>query len=103
MIAITPHPAMTFTEQLNAFFTTPASRTKLVTLRNIWQRPYGREPLSVPGEYGVSLDLLRAHLAKVNPSLIRFVEAILESGLNLDAVLIFPLSIPMTRLPITTR
>lgn len=94
---------MTFLDQLNALCCTPASRTKLVTLRNIWQRPYGREPLSVPGEYGVSLDLLRAHLPKVNPSLIRFVEAIIESGLNLDAVLMFPLSIPMTRLPIIAR
>lgn len=81
----------------------PASRTKLVTLRNIWQRPYGREPLSVPDEYGVSLDLLLAHLSKVNPPLINFVKAILESDLNLDAVLMLPLSIPMTRLPITTR
>ena len=94
---------MTFLDQLNALCCTSASRTKLVTLRNIWQRPYGREPLSVPGEYGVSLDLLRAHLPKVNPSLIRFVEAIIESGLNLDAVLMFPLSIPMTRLPIIAR
>ena len=103
MIAITPHPAMTFTEQLNAFFTTPASRTKLITLRNIWQRPYGREPLTIPDEYGVSLDLLRAHLSKINPSLVKFVEAILESGLNLDAVLMLPLSIPMARLPIIAR
>lgn len=94
---------MTFLDQLNALCCTPASRTKLVTLRNIWQRPYDREPLSVPNEYGVSLDLLEQHLKKINPSLIKFVEALLGSGLNLDAVLMFPLSIPMTRLPITAR
>ena len=94
---------MTFFDQLNALCCTPASRTKLITLRNIWQRPYGREPLTIPDEYGVSLDLLRAHLSKINPSLVKFVEAILESGLNLDAVLMLPLSIPMARLPIIAR
>ena len=93
---------MTFAEQLNAFFTTPANRTKLVTLRSIWRDRYVRERLICKGEQGVIYERLCEHLTATNPFLLRFVESLATStNLHLDAVLMVPMRIPLTRQPIT--
>ena len=63
---------MTFTEQLNAFFTSPASRTKLITLRAIWRDRYVRDRLICKGERGVNYEKLAGHLKSTNPALVSF-------------------------------
>lgn len=89
---------MTFAEQLNVFFTTPASRTKLVTLRSIWRDRYVRERLICKGGQGVIYERLCEHLTATNPFLLRFVESLVSStSLHLDAVLMIPMRIPLTR------
>jgi hypothetical protein len=91
-----------FSGQLNDFFTTPASRTKLVTLRTLWCDRRAREVLAPRGHQGVDLEALYGHLAVHAPHLRVFVQMITESAsLNLDAVLMVPMRIPLTRQPIT--
>lgn len=92
---------MTFTEQLNAFFTSPASRTKLVTLRTIWHDRHIHDRLIVKGESGVNYEKLAGHLKATNPGLLSFIESIAATtSLHLDAVLTAPMRIPLTRQPI---
>ncbi|MGV2835940.1 hypothetical protein [Pseudomonas shirazensis] len=94
---------MTFAEQLNAFLTTPASRTKLVTLRAIWRDRYVRGRLTCKGEQGVIYERLCEHLKATNPGLLSFIESIAATtSLHLDAVLTTPMRIPLTRQPITS-
>lgn len=93
---------MNFSEQLNAFFTTPASRTKLVTLRTIWRDLHVREQVVTSDEHGVDYQKLIGHLKATNPALVSFVESIVTTTrMNLDAVMRAPMRIPMTRQPIT--
>lgn len=93
---------MTFVEQLNAFFTTPASRTKLITLRTIWRDRCTRERLTSKGEQGVVFERLCEHLRSTNPALVRLVESLVSStSIHLDAVLMVPMRIPLTRHSIT--
>ncbi|NWE21682.1 hypothetical protein [Pseudomonas sp. P7548] len=93
---------MTFAEQLNAFLTTPASRTKLVTLRAIWRDRYVRGRLTCKGEQGVIYERLCEHLKATNPVLVSFIDSITTNTImHLDAVLMVPMRIPLTRQPIT--
>ncbi|WP_307944973.1 hypothetical protein [Pseudomonas mosselii] len=93
---------MTFDEQLNAFFATPASRTKLITLRTIWRDRYTRERLTSKGELGVVYERLCENLKPTNPALLRLVESLVSStSIHLDAVLTVPMRIPLTRHSIT--
>lgn len=93
---------MTFTEQLNAFFTTPASRTKLVTLRTIWRNRDSRQNITRRGEQGVDVAALYEHLKARHPGLSPLVESLAASTtMHLDAVLMVPMRIPLTRHPIT--
>lgn len=92
---------MTFAEQLNAFLTTPASRTKLVTLRAIWRDRYVRGRLTCKGEQGVIYERLCEHLKATNPALVSFINSIATNNMHLDAVLMVPMLIPLTRQPIT--
>lgn len=93
---------MTFGEQLNGYFTTPASRTKLLTLRSIWRDRYVRERLTCKGEQGVVYERLCEHLKASNPVLLRFVESLATStNMHLDAVLMVPMRVPLTRHSIT--
>ena len=92
---------MTFAEQLNAFLTTPASRTKLVTLRAIWRDRYVRGRLTCKGEQGVIYERLCEHLKATNPALVSFIDSIATTSMHLDAVLMVPMQIPLTRQPIT--
>lgn len=92
---------MTFAEQLNAFLTTPASRTKLVTLRAIWRDRYVRGRLTCKGEQGVIYERLCEHLKATNPALVSFINSIATNNMHLDAVLMVPMRIPLTRQPIT--
>lgn len=89
---------MTFPEQLNVFFATPASRTKLVTLRSIWWNRHLREQLSCNGEHGVDYEKLTEHLKSTNPGLSALVESLVAStSMHLDAVLMVAMRIPLTR------
>lgn len=89
---------MTFTEQLNAFFATPASRTKLVTLRTIWRDRYLRQTIAPRGHQGVDVEALYEHLKATHPGLSPLVESLVSStAMHLDAVLMVPLRIPLTR------
>ncbi|VVN77122.1 hypothetical protein [Pseudomonas fluorescens] len=93
---------MNFSEQLNAFFATPASRTKLVTLRTIWRDWHVREQVITSDEHGVDYQKLIGHLKSTNPALVALVEAITTTtSMNLDAVMRAPMRIPLTRQPIT--
>lgn len=93
---------MTFANQMNAFFATPASRTKLIILRTIWQDRYTRGRVTNKGEQGVIYERLCEHLKATNPGLVRFVESLaMSTSLHLDAVLMVPMRIPLPRNPIT--
>lgn len=85
-----------FIDNVNAHFATPASRTKLITLRSIWSAQGRSESLSERGEFGVSMSLLMERLKAREPHLVPFVEAIVcNSPINLDALLKERLSIPL--------
>lgn len=88
---------MTFIERLNQLAASPVTRSRITALRHIWQAPHQRPPLKDSEGYGVNLELLRQHLTKTNPVLLKLVDLIIESGLSLDAVLMVPLSVPLTR------
>lgn len=93
---------MTFADQLNAFFMSPASRTKLVTLRAIWRDRYVREHVTSSKQPGVDYEKLMGHLKSTNPALVVLVESITTTtGMHLDAVMRAPMRIPLTRQPIT--
>ena len=93
---------MTFAEQLNAFLTPPASRTKLVILRAIWRDHYVRRRMTCKGEQGVIYERLCEHLKATNPALVSFIDSIATTtDMHLDAVLMVPMQIPLTRHPIT--
>ncbi|NWC83000.1 hypothetical protein HX798_22305 [Pseudomonas putida] len=93
---------MTFAEQLNVFLTSPASRMQLVTLRAIWRDRYVRGRLTCKGEQGVIYERLCEHLKATNPALVSFIDSIATTtNMHLDAVLMVPMQIPLTRQPIT--
>lgn len=93
---------MNFSEQLSAFFTTPASRTKLVTLRTIWRDRDARERIVRKGEQGVDVEALCGLLKLAHPGLLVLVKQFTQTTtLHLDAVLMVPMRIPLTRSPIT--
>ncbi|NWA38575.1 hypothetical protein HX889_13005 [Pseudomonas reactans] len=92
---------MTFADQLNAFFMSPSSRTKLITLRTIWRDRYVRDRLTCKGERGVNYEKLAGHLKSTNPALVSFIDSIAATtSMHLDAVLTAPMRIPLTRQPI---
>lgn len=94
---------MTFADQLNAFFMSPASRTKLITLRTIWRDWHVREQVITSDEHGVNYEKLIGHLKAINPVMVSFVESIATTtSMNLDAVMRAPMRIPLTRQPITS-
>lgn len=88
---------MTFIERLNHIAASPVIRGRLIALRHVWQAPHQRPSLKDSEGYGVNLELLRQHLTKTNPVLLKLVDLIIESGLSLDAVLMVPLSVPLVR------
>lgn len=93
---------MNFSDQLNAFFATPASRTKLITLRTIWRDRHVREQVITSDEHGVDYQKLIGHLKTTNPALVALVEAITTTtSMSIDAVMRAPMRIPLTRQPIT--
>ena len=93
---------MTFADQLNAFFVSPASRTKLITLRAIWRDRYVREQVTSRNQHGVDYEKLMGHLKATSPALVAVVESITtQTSMSLDAVMRAPVSIPLTRQPIT--
>lgn len=88
----------TFIDHVNAHFATPASRTKLLTLRSLWASQGRSGSLSERGEFGVSMSLLTERLKAREPHLVPFVEAIVgDTPINLDALLKERLSIPLGR------
>ena len=85
-----------FIDHVNAHFATPASRTKLITLRSLWSSQGRSGSLSERGTFGVSMPLLMERLKAREPHLVTFVEAIVgDSPINLDALLKERLSIPL--------
>ncbi|MBK3469779.1 hypothetical protein JJD61_03720 [Pseudomonas carnis] len=93
---------MSFLDQLNAFFVSPASRTKLITLRAIWRDRYVREQVTSRNQHGVDYEKLMGHLKATSPALVAVVESITtQTSMSLDAVMRAPVSIPLTRQPIT--
>ena len=89
---------MTFIDHVNAHFATPARRTKLLTLRSIWNAQRRSGTLKKRGEFGVSMELLNEHLRTHTPHLVPFVEAVVgDSPINLDALIKERLSIPLGR------
>lgn len=93
---------MTFTEQLNTFFTSQVSRSKLVTLRTIWRDRCVHDMITSKGTWGADYEKLMEHLKATNPPMVTFVESITNtSSLCLDAVMRIPMRIPLTRQPIT--
>ena len=94
---------MSFLDQLNAFFVSPASRTKLITLRAIWRDRYVREQVTSRNQHGVDYEKLMGHLKATSPALVAVVESITtQTSMSLDAVMRAPVSIPLTRQPITS-
>ncbi len=94
---------MTFSEQVNAAFASPSSRTKLITLRHMWNRPDCYVCLHEPGDHTLSYPKLVDHLRATAPHLIPFVEQLTQTtGLHLDALLKVSLRIPLDRSPIIT-
>lgn len=94
---------MTFADQLNAFFVSPSSRTKLITLRTIWRDWHVREQVITRDEHGVDYEKLAEYLRSTNPVMVSFVESITTTtSMNLDAVMRAPMRIPLTRQPITS-
>ena len=94
---------MSFLDQLNAFFVSPASRTKLITLRAIWRDRYIREQVTSRNQHGVDYEKLMGHLKATSPALVAVVESITtQTSMSLDAVMRAPVSIPLTRQPITS-
>ena len=93
---------MSFLDQLNAFFVSPTSRTKLITLRAIWRDRYVREQVTSRNQHGVDYEKLMGHLKATSPALVAVVESITtQTSMSLDAVMRAPVSIPLTRQPIT--
>jgi len=93
---------VSFLDQLNAFFVSPASRTKLITLRAIWRDRYVREQVTSRNQHGVDYEKLMGHLKATSPALVAVVESITtQTSMSLDAVMRAPVSIPLTRQPIT--
>lgn len=92
---------MIFADQLNAFFTSPSSRTKLITLRTIWRDRHVREQVTSSDEHGVDYEKLVEYLKSTNPIMVSFVESMTATtSMNLDAVMRAPMRIPLTRQPI---
>ena len=94
---------MTYLDLLNSLCSTPASRMKLITIRNQWTDSYKRKAVSmIHPEGGRVVDqvALEASLKKLGAYLVTFMHSLIAAGVHLDALLMVPLSVPLNQQPI---
>jgi hypothetical protein len=94
---------MTYLDLLNSLCSTPASRMKLITIRNQWTDSYKRKAVSmIHPEGGRVVDqvALEVSLKKLGAYLVTFMHSLIAAGVHLDALLMVPLSVPLNRQPI---
>ena len=95
---------MSYLDLLNILCPTPASRMKLITIRNFWTDSYKRKVVSMIHPLGgrvVDQTALEARLKeKHGPYLVTFMHSLIAGGVHLDALLMVPLSVPLNRQPI---
>jgi len=95
---------MSYLDLLNSLCPTPASRMKLITIRNQWTDSYKRKGISMIHPEGgrvVDQTALEASLKeKHGPYLVTFMNSLIAGGVHLDALLMVPLSVPLNRQPI---
>ena len=95
---------MTYLDLLNSLCPTPASRMKLITIRNQWTDSYKRKAVSmIHPEGGRVVDQVALEVSlkeKHGPYLVTFMHSLIAAGVHLDALLMVPLSVPLNRQPI---
>lgn len=92
---------MTYLDLINSLCLTPASRMKLIGIRNHWTDSYKRKMVSVIHPLDgrvVDQVALEAHL---HGYLVTFMHSLIAAGVHLDALLMVPLTVPLNRQPIT--
>lgn len=96
---------MTYLDLINSLCPTPASRMKLITIRNQWTDTHKRKGISMIHPLGgrvVDQVALEAFLKEKHGAyLVTFMYSLIASGVHLDALLMVPLSVPLNRQPIT--
>ncbi|MNF67912.1 hypothetical protein D3C84_497410 [compost metagenome] len=95
---------MSYLDLLNRLCPTPASRMKLITIRNQWTDVYKRKAISMIHPLGgrvVDQVALEAFLKEKHGAyLLTFMHSLITAGIHLDALLMVPLSVPLNRQPI---
>ena len=95
---------MSYLDLLNSLCPTPASRMKLITIRNQWTDSYKRKAVSMIHPEGgrvVDQAALEASLKEKHGAyLVTFMHRLIAAGVHLDALLMVPLSVPLNRQPI---
>lgn len=95
---------MTYLDLLNSICSTPASRMKLITIRNQWTDSHKRKAVSMIHPLGgrvVDQVALEASLKEKHGAyLVTFLHSLIAAGIHLDALLMVPLSVPLNRQPI---
>lgn len=95
---------MSYVDLLNRLCPTPASRMKLITIRNQWTDIYKRKAISMIHPLGgrvVDQVALEAFLKEKHGAyLVTFMHSLMAAGVHLDALLMVPLSVPLNRQPI---
>lgn len=96
---------MTYLDLINSLCQTPASRMKLITIRNQWTDSYKRKAISMIHPLGgrvVDQAALEVSLKETHGAyLVTFMHSLIAAGVHLDALLMVPLSVPLNRQPIT--
>ena len=91
---------MTYLDLLNSLCSTPASRMKLITIRNQWTDSYKRKAVSMIHPLGGRVVDQVALEARLHGYLVTFMHSLIATGVHLDAVLMVPLSVPLNRQPV---
>ena len=91
---------MTYLDLLNSLCSTPASRMKLITIRNQWTDSYKRKAVSMIHPLGGRVVDQAALEARLHGYLVTFMHSLIAGGVHLDALLMVPLSVPLNRQPI---
>ncbi|WP_194940177.1 hypothetical protein [Pseudomonas mucoides] len=95
---------MSYLDLLNSLCPTPASRMKLITIRNQWTDSYKRKAVSMLHPEGgrvVDQAALEVSLKETHGAyLVTFMHSLIAAGVHLDALLMVPLSVPLNRQPI---
>ena len=91
---------MSYLDLINSLCPTPASRMKLISIRNHWTDSYKRKMVSVIHPLGGRVVDQVALEARLHGYLVTFMHSLIAAGVHLDALLMVPLSVPLNRQPI---